>query len=285
VVTARSGLVSPSWVAEHLDDPGLVLVEVDEEAATHHWSHLPGATFVDWQDCRKQLLAPRPASTAAFERVMSVRGIRPDDDVVLYGDGENRYAAAVLWLMRHHGHRSLRLMDGGRAAWTALGLEMTDEETVRTPSGYLAGAGDLGIRATRDELLRQLAEPAPGAVVVDCRTPLEFSGGASGPGQEFGDLCAERGHVPGAVNLPASELLAPDGALLPADRLQRVLSAHDLHAGQSITAYCHTADRSSLVWFALSQVLGYPSVRVYDGGWLEYAHLLGAPVTGPDDVD
>jgi thiosulfate/3-mercaptopyruvate sulfurtransferase len=285
VVTGPSGLVSPSWVAERLDCPELVLVEVDEEAATHHWSHLAGATFVDWQDCRKDLLGPRPASTAAFERLMSLRGIRPDDDVVLYGDGENRYAAAVLWLMRLHGHRSLRLMDGGRAAWTALGLPMTDQESVRTPSAYVAGAADLGIRATRDDLLTQLAQAAPEAVVVDCRSPQEFSGGASGPAAEFGDLCAERGHVPGAINLPAGDLLATDGSLLPADQLEQALSTRGLHAGQSITAYCHSADRSSLVWFALSQVLGYPSVRVYDGGWLEYGHLVGVPVTGPEDDD
>ena len=259
MLTGRSGLVSPQWVAEHLDDRGLVLVEVDEEAATHHWSHIPGATFIDWQDCRKRLLGPAPASTAAFERLMSLRGIRPDDDVVLYGDGQNRYAAAVSWLMRLHGHRSLRLMDGGRAAWTALGLPMTEQESQRAPT--------------------------PEAVIVDCRTPREFSGAASGPAEEFGDLCSERGHVPGAINLPAGELLAPDGTLLPADQLEQALSARDLHMEQSITAYCHTADRSSLVWFALSQVLGYPSVRVYDGGWLEYAHLLGAPVTGPDGVD
>jgi thiosulfate/3-mercaptopyruvate sulfurtransferase len=176
-------------------------------------------------------------------------------------------------------------MDGGRAAWTALGLAMTDQESVRTPSAYVAGAADPGVRATRDDLLGQLAQPAPEAVVVDCRTPQEFSGGASGPAEQFGDLCAERGHVPGAVNLPASDLLASDGTLLPADQLEQALSAVGLHAGQSITTYCHTADRSCLVWFALSQVLGYPSVRVYDGGWLEYGHLLGVPITGPADVD
>jgi thiosulfate/3-mercaptopyruvate sulfurtransferase len=285
VLTGRSGLVSPQWVAEHLDDHGLVLVEVDEEAATHHWSHIPGATFIDWQDCRKGLLGPAPAAIAAFERLMSLRGIRPDDDVVLYGDGQNRYAAAVLWLMRLHGHRSLRLMDGGRAAWTALGLPMTEQESKRAPSAYVAGPGDPAVRATRDDLLSQLMAPTPEAVVVDCRTPQEFSGGSGGPAEEFGDLCAERGHVPGAINLPYSDLLAPDGTLLEVEQLEQALSARGLHVRQSITTYCHSADRSSLVWFALSEVLGYPSVRVYDGGWLEYGHLMGVPVTRPQDGD
>lgn len=281
VLAATSGLVSPSWVAEHLDDPNLVLVEVDEEAATHHWSHLPGATFIDWQDCRRELLRPRPASTEAFERLMSLRGIRPDDDVVLYGDGANRYASAVLWLMRQHGHRSLRIMDGGRAAWTAQDLPMTGQETLRAPSTYRSGQHDASIRATRDDVLQQLDQPAPGAVLVDCRTPQEYAGLVAGPSSQCGDLCSERGHMPGAVNLPASDLIAADGSLQPADLMERALADHGLHPAQSITAYCHTSDRSCLVWFALHEVLGFPSVRVYDGGWLEYGHLLGVPVTGP----
>jgi thiosulfate/3-mercaptopyruvate sulfurtransferase len=283
VVAATSGLVSPAWVAERLDRPGLVLVEVNEEAATHHWSHLPGATFIDWQDCRRDLLAARPASTAAFERLMSQRGIRPDDDVVLYGDGANRYACAVLWLLRHHGHRSLRIMDGGRKAWAAQDLPMTEHETIRLPSTYRAGAANLSIRATRGDVLQHPQEPVPCTVLLDCRGPQEFAGHASGPTSEFGDLCAVRGHMPGAVNLPARDLLAPDGALLPPDQLMRVLSGHGLHAGQSITAYSHILNRSCLVWFALYEVLGNPSVRVYDGGWLEYGHLLGVPVVGPQD--
>ena len=283
MVAAASGLVTPAWVAEHLDDPGLVLVEVDEEAATHHWSHVPGATFVDWQDCRRELLAGPPDSTAAFERLMSLRGIRPQDDVVLYGDGANRYAAAVLWLMRQHGHHSLRLMDGGRSGWAALGLPLTGSETVRPVTQYRAAEGDVTVRATRDDLLQLLAAGSPGALLLDCRTPQEYAGLASGPHSEFGDLCAERGHVPGAVNLPAADLVTDDGRLLPRDRLERLLSDLGLAPDDGITAYCHTSDRSCLVWFALHEVLGWASVRVYDGGWLEYGHLLGVPVTGPQD--
>lgn len=280
-----SGLVSPAWVAERLSRPGLVLVEVDEEAATHHFSHLPGATFIDWQDSRRALLAPRPESTDTFEQLMSVRGIRPEDDVVLYGDSDNRYACAVLWLMRHHGHRSLRLMDGGRAAWIAQNLPVTDRETVRLPSTYRAGAADASVRVSRDDLIAQLAAPSAGAVLLDCRTPQEFAGYASGPTSDLGDLHAVRGHLPGAVSLPATDLLAPDGSLLPPSELQRVLAAHGLHAGRPVTAYCHTSDRSCLVWFALREVLGYSSVRVYDGGWEEYGHLVGVPVARPQDLD
>ena len=282
---ATTGLVSPSWVADHLDRPDLVLVEVDEEAATHHWSHLPGATFVDWQDCRRELLAPGPAGTAAFERLMSARGIRPDDDVVLYGDVANRYACAVLWLMRHHGHRSLRIMDGGRAAWLAQGLPMSERESARTPSDYRAGDADPSIRIGRDDLLQHLAEPPADAVLVDCRTPEEFAGHAPGPAHDLTDPFLERGHLPDAINLPASALLGPEGDLLPVDELRRVRSEHGLHEGQSITAYCHTSDRSCLVWFALHEVLGHRSVQVYDGGWQEYGHLLGVPVAGPRDVE
>ena len=282
---ATVGLVSPSWVAERLDRPDLVLIEVDEEAAVHHWSHPPGATFVDWQDCRRPLLAPGPAGTAAFERLMSVRGIRPDDDVVLYGDSDNRYACAVLWLMRHHGHRSLRIMEGGRAAWLAQGLPTTERESVRTPSVYRAGDADPSIRISRDDLLEELGERPDHAVLVDCRTPEEFAGHAPGPAHDLADLLAERGHLPGAVNIPASALLGPEGDLLPVEELRRVRAEHGLQADQPIITYCHTSDRSCLVWFALHELLGHRPVQVYDGGWQEYSHLLGAPVEGPRDVE
>lgn len=282
-MTSEPSLVSAAWVAERLDRPDVVLLEVDEEAALHHWSHVPGAGFVDWLDTRRALLQAGPAGTAAFEQLMSQRGVRPGDDVVLYGDSANRYASGVLWLLRLHGHRSLRLLDGGRSAWLAQGLPMTDQETVRPPTDYRAGAPDPTVRATRDDLLRQLAEPAAEDVVVDCRTAAEFTGLSGGP-DGTGDLCAGRGHVPGAVNVPADDLLAEGGALLPAPELAGVVADFGLRADQRITAYCHTSDRSCLVWFALTAVLGFPSVRVYDGGWREYGHLLGVPVSTPEDL-
>lgn len=283
-MTAASSLVSPGWVAERLDQPDVVVLEVDEEAALHHWSHLPGAGFIDWHDTRRALLQAGSASTTAFEQLISQRGVRPEDDVVLFGDSGNRYASGVLWLMRHHGHRSLRLMDGGRSAWLAQGLPMTEQETVRQPTNYRAGPPDLSVRATRDDLLRQLAEPAAADVVVDCRSNDEFAGLSGGPGEAQADVSAERGHVPGAVNLPADDLLADDGALLPVRELARAVSDFGLRPHHRITVYCHTSDRSCLVWFALHAVLGFPFVRVYDGGWLEYGHLLGVPVSGPADL-
>ena len=276
-MTTPGALVSARWVAERIDDPRLVLVEVDEEAATHHWSHVPGATFIDYQDTRRSLLAQGPEGTAAFEALMSLRGLHPDDDVVLYGDGDNRFASAVLWLMRQHGHRSLRLMSGGRAAWLAEGLPMTDEETVRPATAYRARAGDPTVRATRDDLLRQLAEPRPDDLVVDCRTGKEFDGRVCGP-RGLGDLSLERGHVPGAVNIAAEDLLTPGGGLLAAEPLAQLFAERGVRPEHRVTAYCHTSDRSCLVWFALREVLGFPCVRVYDGGWQEYGHLVGAPV-------
>lgn len=284
MVAAASSLVSPAWVAERLGTPGLVLLEVDEEASVHHWSHMPGAGFVDWQDARRALLQAGPASATAFEELMSQRGVQAEDDVVLFGDSHNRFAAGVLWLMRLHGHRSLRLMDGGRSAWLAQGLPMTEQETVRRPSAYRAGAPDPSVRATRDDLLRQIAEPSAADVVVDCRTNEEYAGLSTGPDGVCGDVCGERGHVPGALSLPAGDLVADDGALLSPVELERVVAGAGLQPEHRITTYCHTSDRSCLVWVALHLVLGFPCVRVYDGGWHEYGHLLGAPVSAPQDL-
>ena len=279
---AEGPRVTPEWVAQHLDDPAVVLLQVDEEAADHHLSHPPGSGFIDWQDCLRGLLRPGQAGRAAFEELMSDRGILPEHDVVLFGDTDNQYASGMLWLMRLHGHRQLRLMDGGRAAWSSRGLPMTDVETQRPRTDYRAGAPVPSVRISRDELLAEVSGHVPRSVLLDCRSEREHAGHATrGPrGHMAPDI---GGHVPGAQNLPVSRLLAEDGSLLDVERIEGVLASAGLSRDQIITAYCHQSDRSALAWFVLHEVLGYPQVRVYDGGWQEYSNLIGVQVSRHDE--
>lgn len=277
-------LVTPEWVARRLDDPEVVVLQVDEEAADHHVAHPPGSGFVDWHDGVRGLLTPGPTGREHFEELMSSRGIRPQDDVVLFGDADNRYAAAVLWLLRLHGHRRLRLMDGGRVAWLSKGLPLTDQETRRPRTTYRGGPPVPGVRVSRDELLAELSGQAPASVLLDCRSVREHLGHSARAAR--GAVSADvGGHVPGAQNLPVSLLVDPDGSLFDSRRLEALLGAAGLSREQTLTAYCHRSERSCLAWFVLHEVLGYPNVRVYDGGWQEYSHLVGVPIcrTEPDD--
>ena len=269
---APRGLITPAEVAAQ---PHLVLVEVDEDPAAYHFSHPAGALFVDWQERVRALLSAAPAGTHAFEGLMSSLGITPEDDVVLYGDADNRYAASLLWMMRHHGHERLRLMDGGRPRWVAEGRPMVEDETVRTSTRYRAGAPDHSVRATRDDLASYVGGTA--GTLVDCRAYTEYTGRATPAGMRV-DPGTVRGHMPGAVNLPLTRLVAPDGGLLAPKELVSRAAEYGLHPRLDLIAYCHRSERSSLTWFALHEVLGYPHMRVYDGGWQEYGNLVGAAV-------
>ena len=275
--------MTPAWVLERLDDPAFVFVEVDEEASTHHWEHMVGATFLDWRDCLRDLQAPAPHGTAAFEELMSRRGIAPEHEVVLFGDAGNRYAAAMLWLMRLHGHRHLHLMDGGRSAWRSAGGRVTDEETVRAATRYRAQRADSDIRVTRDQVREQLEGRRDG-VVLDCRTAEEFRGEDT-PGEQGRDsLFSVRGHVPGARNLADGWCLDRDGSIRPAAELEQALQAAGVSRGRAITTYCHASERSCLTWFVLREVLDFPVVRVYDGGWREYGNLVGMPIAPGEEI-
>lgn len=277
-------LVGAEWVAAHLDDPRVVVLQVDEEAADHHAAHPPGSGFVDWHDCLRGLLAAEPTGREHFEELMSARGVSPEDVVVLFGDADNRYAAAVLWLLRLHGHRRLSLMDGGRAAWLSRGLPLTDQETRRPRTVYRAGPPVPGVRVSRDDLLAELSGQAPASVLLDCRSVREHLGHPARAAR--GEVAADvGGHVPGAQNLPVSLLVDVDGTLLDTDRLEQLLEAAGLSRQQTLTAYCHRSERSCLAWFVLHEVLGYPNVRVYDGGWQEYSHLVGVRVCRTDPGD
>jgi thiosulfate/3-mercaptopyruvate sulfurtransferase len=277
-------LVTTDWVAEHLDDPGVVLAEVDEDATAYERNHIPGAVGFDWQadfqdPLRRTFLGPED-----FARLMDSRGIGNDTHVVLYGGNNNWFAAYAYWYFKVYGHDKVSLMDGGRKLWELQERPLTDEQTkVEPTSGYRAGEPDAAIRAKRDEILsRFVAGPggAPeGVALVDVRSPAEFNGELSAPEHLPQEAAMVKGHIPGAANVPWAKSVDPDtGQFLPTDELRSIYEAQGITGDKEIAAYCRIGERSAHTWFVLHELLGYDRVRNYDGSWTEYGSLVDVPV-------
>lgn len=258
-----------------------IVIEVDEEAGTYYHGHVPGAVSLDWLDDLQHPHRRGFIDASRFDALMDYRGVTLDTHIVLLGDAQNRYAALVYWCLAYHGHPRLSLLDGGRRAWLAAGLPLTDEETLPAPArGYRSSGPREGIRARRDDILQRYVGAPDGTLLLDCRTPAEHKGRVT----TLSDVPIGRdrvtGHIPGSRNLPTALLLDPaTDRLLPADELRALFAAHGMAPGLEVAVYCRVADRSALMWFALSEVLGYGRIRHYDGGWAEYGSLVDAPVS------
>ena len=276
---AKDVLVGTDWLADHLGDDSLRIVEVDENPAAYTEAHIPGAIGFDWrkqlQDpVRRDLLGPDE-----FAALMGSRGISRDHTILLYGDRHNWFAAYAYWYFRYYGHDSVRLLDGGRDKWIAEGRATSADPVAYPPAHFDRAEPDRSIRAFRDEVAAALGT---GAALIDVRSRLEFTGeliAMTGYEQEG----AQRGgHIPGAVLVPWSETVAADGTFLPADELRRLYSDAGVAGGGPIIAYCRIGERSAHTWFVLSELLGESDVRNYDGSWTEWGNLIGAPIeTGP----
>lgn len=271
-------LVDADWVQAHADDPSVVLVEVGSDSAAYHDGHLPGAVALSWLDELHDPDRRGVVSQARLEALLGRKGIGPDDHLVLYGDEENVFAAYTYWMLRYYRHGRLSLLDGGRAAWVADGRPLSTEPPQRPERSYTSPGPDDSVRVTRDVLLDRFVGAPPGTVVIDCRTAAEFSGRTE---TVIGlPLLHHRlgGHVPGAVNISCTELFDDQGCLRPGDQLRQVFADQGVVPERDVAVYCDVGGRSALGWFVLHEVLGYPQVRSYDGGWAEYGSLVGAPV-------
>jgi thiosulfate/3-mercaptopyruvate sulfurtransferase len=271
--------VDAGWLANALGAPGTVVVQVDADSSAYYAAHLPGAVPLDWHDELHERIRRGPVSQEHFEDLMRRKCVGVDDHVVLYGSGGGGFAAHAYWLFRYYGHRRLSLLDGGLQAWAAAGGRLEDAVPAVVDGGdYLSPGPDRAVRVGRVEMVEHYATSPDGAVVLDCRTPREYAGGHLHPM----DLAVEHhrvgGHVPGARNLPADEMLTEDGRFRPTDELRQVFAERGVRDDCEVVVYCRVAERSSLLWFALHEVLGHPCVRHYDGGWAEYGSLLDVPV-------
>ncbi len=269
-------LVDTQWVADHLTDPKVKIVEVDVDTTAYEGGHVKGAIGLDW---RKDLQA-RPIRDLLpkdeFETLLSSKGISHDDTVVVYGDNNNWFAAWFVWNLKYYGHKDARLMNGGRKKWQDEGRELVTEAPAITPTTYKAGQPVKSIRALRDEVRAELGKA--GASLVDVRSPKEFSGELLAPENLPQEGAQRGGHIPGAANIPWGQAVREDGTFKSADELRALYGSKGVTADKAVIAYCRIGERSSHTWFVLYYLLGYPNVRNYDGSWTEWGSLIAAPI-------
>ncbi len=286
VSTATTGslpaaLVGVEWAREHLDDPAVRFLEVDVDTRAYDTGHLPGAVAVNWRtqltDSVRRDLVPR----SELEELLRSGGIHDDTLIVLYGDNHNWFAAWAYWQLRYHGIDNVRLLNGGRAKIEAAGLPLVTDTPAHGEGTISIGeATREELRAYRDEVLAGIGQAQRG--LVDVRSPAEYRGELAAPEGLPQEAAQRKGHIPSAVNVPWSTAVAEDGTFKPLDELRSLYADRGITADKEIVAYCRIGERSSHTWFVLSQLLGYPNVRNYDGSWTEYGSLVGVPIETGD---
>lgn len=268
-------LVTTDWLAAHLSDPGLVVVESDEDVLLYDTGHIPGAVKVDWHLDLNDPVSRDYVDSAAFADLMARKGISRDTTVVVYGDKSNWWAAYALWVFSLFGHDDVRLLDGGRAKWVAEGRPLTTDPVVRERAEYpLVQRVDAPIRAFRDDVLAHLGKP-----MVDVRSPEEYTGERLHMPDYPQEGALRGGHIPGAKSVPWARAAAEDGTFRPRLDLEAIYRDEvGLGPDDDIVAYCRIGERSSHTWFVLTHLLGYPHVRNYDGSWTEWGNAVRVPV-------
>ena len=270
-------LVDADWVESHLDDPKVVLVEVDEDVSAYDTGHIKNAVRLDWTSELQQKEARDLIDQDDFSKLMSAKGISNDDTVVLYGGNNNWFAAYAYWYFKLYGHADVKLMDGGRKKWELEGRELVKDVKDRPATQYAAKSPDLSIRAFRDEVVASIGSKN----LVDVRSPDEFSGKIKAPAHLPQEQSQRAGHVPTAINIPWSKAAADDGTFRSDEELAALYGGAGLDDGKSTIAYCRIGERSSHTWFVLRELLGKQDVKNYDGSWVEYGSLVGVPVDNP----
>jgi thiosulfate/3-mercaptopyruvate sulfurtransferase len=268
-------LVSADWLEAHRGDPGLVVVESDEDVLLYETGHIPGAVKIDWHTDLNDPVQRDYIDGRAFAALLSSKGIDRDSTVVIYGDKNNWWAAYALWVFTLFGHRDVRLLDGGRDKWIAEGRELTTDAPRPVLTDYpVVERDDSTIRAFKDDVLAHLGKP-----LIDVRSPEEYSGERTEiPGYPT-EGALRSGHIPSAASVPWARAAAADATFKRRAELEQIyLGEAGLEPGDEIIAYCRIGERSSHTWFVLTHLLGFEKVRNYDGSWTEWGSAVRVPI-------
>jgi thiosulfate/3-mercaptopyruvate sulfurtransferase len=278
-MSRTDALVDAEWVEAHLDDPNVVLVEVDEDTAAYEKGHIRNAVRIDWKDDLQDPVRRDFVNKEQFEALLSKRGIGNDHTVVLYGGNNNWFAAYAYWYFKLYGHRDVKLLDGGRKRWELDSRELVTEVPERPATTYVAQEQDRSIRAFRNEV-----ESAIGSLnLIDVRSPDEYAGRILAPAHLPQEQSQRPGHIPTAVNVPWSKAANDDGTFRSDEELRALYGEAGVDFGKDTIAYCRIGERSAHTWFVLHELLGQSSVRNYDGSWTEYGALVGVPIALGDN--
>ncbi len=272
---ASTPLVTTDWVDEHLDDDSIRIVEVDEDNSLYDTGHLPGAIAWNWKSELQHQRRRDIVSRRDFEGLLGRSGIERETTVILYGGEQNWFAANAYWLLRYYGHEHVTLMDGGRNKWIEEGRLLTEARPQIKPTTYRITKENKHLRALQMDIFRHLDNPV--GVLVDVRSPDEYAGLVLAP-PGLNETAQRAGHIPGAANVPWSEVVRPDGTFKSVAELERLYDSRGVHRNDDVITYCRIGERSSHSWFVLKVLLGYESVRNYDGSWTEWGNLIGAPI-------
>lgn len=276
---SNPALVDAEWLLAHQDDANVVIIEVDEDTAIYDVNHIRNAVRLDWKKDLQDPIRRDFVNQDQFSALLSSRGVKNDDIVVLYGGNNNWFAAYAYWYFKLYGHEQVRLLDGGRKKWELDGRELVADVPARAASTYAAKPQDLSLRAFRDDVVKAIGSQN----LVDVRSPDEYAGRLLAPAHLPQEAGQRGGHVPTAVNVPWSKAANEDGTFKSVEELQALYAAAGLDTAKDTIAYCRIGERSAHSWFVLHELLGLANVKNYDGSWTEYGSLVGVPVQLGDE--
>jgi thiosulfate/3-mercaptopyruvate sulfurtransferase len=269
-------LVSTTWVADHWEDPGVRIIESDEDVLLYDVGHVPGAVKVDWVNDLNDPVVRDYIDAERFSKLMSEKGIGNDTTVVFYGDKNNWWACYAFWVFQLFGHTNAKVMNGGRKKWIDEGRNLSKEVPQYPRANYrVPRRDDAPIRAFRDEVLRHVKAGKP---LVDVRSPGEYRGELLHMPDYPQEGALRGGHIPGAKNIPWARATNEDGTFKSYAELKALYEGEGITPEKDIVAYCRIGERSSHTWFVLNYLLGYAHIRNYDGSWTEWGNGVGLPI-------
>jgi thiosulfate/3-mercaptopyruvate sulfurtransferase len=270
-------LVETDWLAEHLNDPNIRVIEVDEDTSAYEKEHIAGAVGWNWNTDLHAPVGRDYVDQEGLAALLSKAGVGPDTTVVLYGGNNNWFAAYAYWILRYLGFGNVKLLNGGRKKWELESREQTSEVPTYDATQITIDNPVVGdFRALRDEVLDKAGSGQ--ATFVDVRSPEEFRGEKLAPDHLPQEQAQVPGHIPGAANITWMKAANDDGTFKSADELTALYEGEGVTGDKEVIAYCRIGERSSHTWFALHELLGYDNVKNYDGSWTEYGSLVGVPV-------
>lgn len=271
-------LTDTETVAKNLSNNSIKIVEVDYDPENaYRQGHIQGASLIWWKRDVNDPITRDIVNKAQFEELMSRNGITSDSEVILYGDFNNWFAAFVFWIFKYYGHEKVKIMNGGRKKWELEKRTYTKDEPQIQKTKYISQPPNEGVRAYLFDVRR--AVDRKDTVLVDVRSPKEFSGEITAPPEYPMEHAQRGGHIPGASNIPwASAVNDADGTFKAIDELRKIYESKGVTPDRDVICYCRIGERSSHTWFVLKYLLGYPQVRNYDGSWTEWGNMIGNPI-------
>jgi thiosulfate/3-mercaptopyruvate sulfurtransferase len=272
----REVLVETDWIEQHLEDKDIAIAEVDEDTSAYEKGHVPGAISINWETELHDLPRREFITSEQLAKLLGDKGIASDQTIVLYSGNNNWFAAYAYWLFKYRGVDNVKLLNGGRKKWE-LESRLLDQDVPSSGSAtFKIGKEQPELRIFREEVIERVRKG--GGAYVDVRSPEEFRGELLAPPHLPQEQAQVPGHIPGASNITWSKAVNEDGTFKSADELTKLYEAEGITSDKDIVAYCRIGERSSHSWFVLKELLGFPTVRNYDGSWTEYGSLVGVPI-------